>query len=137
MGRSAKGVRGIRLGKADEVVSMQVFPSDIEKTKSTLLTVTSLGFAKRSEFGEYRIQSRGGKGIINVKVTARNGHVVGTLFVMPEDEIMTITKHGMIVRCLVKDIRQTGRSTQGVRLISLGKGDEVSSVANAVSRDDE
>jgi len=136
MGRTAGGVRGIRLGKDDIVVSMQVFPSDIEKTGSTLLTVTSLGFAKRSNFGDYRTQSRGGKGIINVKVTAKNGHVVGVLGVTDEDEIMAVTKQGMVVRCAVKDIRETARSTQGVKLISLEKDDIVSSIANVVAKEE-
>ncbi len=137
MGRAAGGVRGIKVDKDDIVVSMQVFPSDIEKTGSTLLTVTSLGFAKRSNFGDYRTQSRGGKGIINVKVTPKNGHVIGVLGVTDEDEIMAVTKNGMIVRCSVKDIRATARSTQGVRLISLAENDTVSSVANVVAKEDE
>ncbi|VAW15126.1 DNA gyrase subunit A, partial [hydrothermal vent metagenome] len=136
MGRGAKGVRGIKLGKGDEVVSMLVFPSDVEKTKATLLTVTSGGFGKRSDFAEYRIQSRGGKGIINVKVTERNGQVIGVLQVAPDDEIMTITRGGMIVRCPPSDIRQTGRSTQGVRLMKLKGSDAVMSIANVVSKDE-
>ncbi len=133
MGRSARGVRGINLGAKDKVVSMLVFPPDVEKTGSTLLTVTAFGFAKRTKFTDYRIQSRGGKGIINVKVTDRNGTVVGALPVRAHDEIMAITKSGMIVRCSTEDVRQTGRSTQGVRLISLKKEDKVTSVANVVS----
>ena len=137
MGRGAKGVRGINLGKGDTVVSLQIFPSDMDKTGSTLLTVSSLGYAKRSAFADYRLQSRGGKGIINLKVTERNGEVVGVLAVMPEDEIMTVTKKGMIVRCSTKDIRQSGRSTQGVRLMVFEKDDEVSSVANVVAREEE
>ena len=137
MGRSAKGVRGINLSPKDEVVSMLAFPSDVSKTGCTLLTVTELGYAKRSDFEEYRIQSRGGKGIINVKVTDRNGYVGGVLSVMPQDEFMTVTKNGMIVRCPPEDIRQTGRSTQGVRLIALKDNDKVSSIANVVGREDE
>lgn len=137
MGRAAKGVRGINISKGDEVVSMLVFPPDVSKTGCTLLTVTELGYAKRSDFEEYRVQSRGGKGIINVKVTERNGRVVGVLSVMPQDEFMTVTKNGMIVRCPPADIRQTGRSTQGVKLITLKDNDKVASVANVVSREDE
>ncbi len=137
MGRAAKGVRGIRLGKNDVVVSFQVFPQDVEKTGSTLLTVTEHGFAKRSGFDEYRKQSRGGKGIINVKVTDKTGLVVGVLSVTDEDEVMSVTKQGMMVRCPVKDIRQTSRNTQGVRLISLEKGDFVSSVANIAAKEEE
>jgi DNA gyrase subunit A len=137
MGRAAKGVRGINLAKGDEVVSMQVFPPDIDKTGRALLTVTSLGCAKRSDFNEYRVQSRGGKGIINIKVTEKNGHVAGVLGVMPDDEIMTITKKGMIARCSTKDIRQSGRATQGVRLMNIKPGDVVTSVANVVAREEE
>lgn len=137
MGRSARGVRGISLRKDDEVVSMQAFVSDVAKTGSTLLTVTSKGFAKRSDFNEYRLQSRGGKGIINVKVTERNGDVVGVLAVMPDDEIMTVTKQGMIVRCPPKDIRQTGRSAVGVRLISMKAEDKVTSIALVVAKEEE
>ena len=137
MGRSARGVRGIRLGDKDEVVSMLVFPPDVAKTGSTLLTVMALGYCKRSNFENYRTQSRGGKGIINVKVTDRNGVVVGALPVMEDDEIMAITKNGMIVRCSSKDVRETGRSSQGVKLISLKKDDKVTSVANVVSGRDE
>jgi DNA gyrase subunit A len=133
MGRSAKGVRGIKLGKDDIVVGMQVFPPDIFKTGATLLTVSSLGYAKRSNFEDYRVQSRGGKGIINLKTTAKNGLVVGILTVNNDDEIMAVTQEGMVVRCPVNDIRLCGRSTQGVKLISLGKTDHVMSVANAVS----
>ena len=115
---------------------MQVFPSDIEKTGSTLLTVTALGFAKRSLFDDYRIQSRGGKGIINMKITPKNGQVMGVLAVMPDDEIMAVTKQGMIVRCPTQDIRQSARSTQGVKLISLNADDSVISVANVVAKDE-
>lgn len=133
MGRSARGVRGIRLGAKDEVISMLVFPPDVSKTGITLLTVMAFGYGKRSRFENYRTQSRGGKGIINVKVTDRNGAVVGALPVQEEDEVMAITKSGMIVRCSSKDVRETGRSSQGVKLISLKKDDRVSSVANVVS----
>jgi len=133
MGRGAKGVRGVNLAKDDRVVGMQVFPSDIDKTGATLLTVSSLGYAKRSKFEDYRVQSRGGKGIINLKTTEKNGLVVGILTVHQDDEIMAVTQEGMVVRCPVNDIRLCGRSSQGVRLISLGKTDRVMSVANAVS----
>ena len=136
MGRQAKGVRGIRLAKKDEVVGMEVLPPEAKKMSLTLLTVTSGGFAKRSEFDEYRLQSRGGKGVINIKVTKRNGEVVEVKSVSEEDEIMTVTQKGMIVRCAVKDIRKTGRNTQGVRLISLDKEDNVSSIAKIVTKED-
>lgn len=137
MGRTAKGVRGINLAKGDVVVGMQIFPPDIDKTGSTLLTVSVNGFAKRSEFNEYRIQSRGGKGIINMKVTEKTGIVVGIIAVLPEDEIMAVTKKGMVVRCPAQDIRQSSRGTQGVKLISMDKDDSLTSIANVVAREDE
>ncbi|GIW78188.1 MAG: DNA gyrase subunit A [Phycisphaerae bacterium] len=137
MGRAARGVKGISLAKNDAVVSMKVFPSDIGKTGATLLTVTQKGFSKRSNFDDYRVQSRGGKGIINIKVTEKNGPVVGVLAVMPDDEIMVVTKKGMVVRCPTKDIRLCARATQGVKLIALEPDDAVSSVANVVAREEE
>ncbi len=136
MGRNAKGVRGIKLDKKDVVVGMKVFLPGIDKTDHFLLTVTSLGFAKRTDFSEYRIQSRGGKGIINIKVAEKSGHVAGIIEATEQDEIMAITRKGMMVRTTVKDIRETGRNTQGVRLIALDKDDIVTSVANIVAKDE-
>jgi len=136
MGRSAKGVRGINLGKGDEVISMLMFSPEVGKTDTRLLTVTAKGYAKRSDFNEYRVQSRGGKGIINVKVTDRNGTVVGALPVSADDEIMAVSKHGMVVKCSPEEIRETGRSAQGVRLVSLKGNDAVVSVAVVVAKDE-
>ena len=133
MGRSAQGVRGVNLGKKDSVIGMEV----ITDKKTTLLSVTENGFSKRTEAQEYRIQSRGGKGIINLKVTSKNGSVVGLNLVSDKDEIMIITTKGMIVRCAVKDIRATGRSAQGVRMIKLEKGDKVVSVARVIKEEEE
>jgi DNA gyrase subunit A len=136
MGRQARGVRAIRLSKKDEVVGMEVLPAEVKKMNMTLLSVTSGGFAKRTDFDEYRLQSRGGKGIINIKVTNKNGTVVGTKTATEDDEVMSVTQKGMIVRCPVKDIRKTGRNTQGVRLISLEKGDAVTGIAKVVAKED-
>ncbi len=137
MGRQAKGVRGIKLDKKDVVVGMEIISADLAKTGATILTVTSGGFAKRTSIDEYRVQSRGGKGIINVKVTDKNGDAIGLNCVLPDDELMTITQKGMMVRCPVKDIRETGRNAQGVRLMSLEKGDAVTSVAKIAAKDEE
>ena len=137
MGRGAKGVRGIRIDKKDAVVSMEVLIPGVEKTGVTFLSVTANGFAKRSSFDEYRQQSRGGKGIINICVTDKNGEVVRSLAVHEDDELMVVTKQGMMVRCAVKDIRQTGRNTQGVKLISTQKSDAVSSVARILAKDED
>ncbi|UCD54656.1 MAG: DNA gyrase subunit A [Candidatus Omnitrophota bacterium] len=131
MGRGASGVRGIRLGKKDAVIGMEV----IRDKKARLLSITENGFGKRTEAQEYRIQSRGGKGIINLKVTAKNGPVIGLKLVSDKDEVMIITSKGMVVRCAVKDIRATGRAAQGVRIIRLDKTDKVASVAKVVKED--
>ncbi len=132
MGRAAKGVRGIRLGKKDACIAMEIVKPD-----QTVLTVTGQGFGKRTTFKEYRIQSRGGKGIINIKVTGKNGEAVGMKTVSDKDEIMLMSEKGMIVRSPIKDIRTTGRSTQGVRLIKLDSGDKVASLAKIVPEDEE
>jgi len=131
MGRTAAGVRGMKLGQKDTVIGMEV----IADKKATLLSVTENGFSKRTEAQEYRIQSRGGKGIINLKVTAKNGPVIGLKSVSDKDDIMIITSKGMVVRCPVKDIRATGRAAQGVRMIKLEKDDKAASVARVVKEE--
>ncbi|MFH1201480.1 MAG: DNA gyrase subunit A [Candidatus Omnitrophota bacterium] len=130
MGRSAKGVKGVRLSKNDEVIAAEVVDKD-----ATVLTVTENGFAKRTTFKEYRLQSRGGKGIINIKVTKKNGAAVGLKSVLETDDIMAVTHNGMIVRCAVKDIRATGRSSQGVRLIKLQPKDVVATIASVAKEE--
>ncbi|OGW87449.1 MAG: DNA gyrase subunit A [Omnitrophica bacterium RIFCSPLOWO2_01_FULL_45_10b] len=131
MGRTASGVRGIRLGKKDEVVAVEIVDP-----KATVLTVTSQGFGKRTKFQDYRLQSRGGKGIINTKVTAKNGYVVNVLSVMDEDEIVIVTKNSMVVRIAVNQIRSVGRNTQGVRVIKLNPKDEAVSAMKVVAREE-
>jgi len=121
MGRGAKGVRGISLGKKDDVIAMVIPHKD-----ATILTVTEFGFAKRTPIEEYRLTSRGGKGVINIKVTSKNGEAVSLKNVNDNDELMVITQNGMFLRCAIKDIRSTGRSAQGVRLIKLQDKDHVS-----------
>ena len=131
MGRAAKGVRAISLAKNDVVIAMESIQKD-----DTVLTVTELGFAKRTPVDQYRIQRRGGKGIINIKVTKKNGEAVRLKSVSDRDELMVMTQNGMFLRCPVKDIRATGRSAQGVRLIKLGSKDSVSSVAHVVAEEE-
>lgn len=137
IGRGARGVRGISLASKDAVVGMIVFDQNADKTGNTLLTVSSLGYAKRSKFEDYRVQSRGGKGIINLKCTAKNGQVVSVLVVHEDGELMTMTKQGMMIRCNPADVRLTGRSAMGVRLVLLEAGDAVASIANVVAREDD
>jgi len=131
MGRGAKGVRAISLAKKDEVIDMVVPQKD-----STILTVTELGFAKRTPIKEYRLTSRGGKGIINMKVTSKNGEAVRLKSVSDKDELMAITQNGMFLRCAIKDIRTTGRSSQGVRLIKLQPKDRVSCIAPVIAEEE-
>jgi len=132
MGRSAKGVRAIRLGKQDKVISMGIARKD-----TTVLTVTSQGFAKRTAIEQYRKQSRGGKGMKNVNVTKKNGEAIGMKTVSDNNELMVMTEKGMVVRCAVKDIRITGRSTQGVHIIKLDSGDNVANIAQVVPEEKE
>ncbi len=131
MGRGARGVRAISLGKKDEVIDLVIPQKD-----AAILTVTSLGFAKRTTVDEYRLTSRGGKGVINIKVTDKNGEAVNLKTVNDKDELMVITQNGIFLRCAVKDIRETGRSSQGVRLIKLQDKDRVSCVAPVVAEEE-
>jgi DNA gyrase subunit A len=132
MGRAAGGVRAISLAKKDSVIAMVLADKD-----STVLTVTELGFAKRTPVKEYRLTSRGGKGIINIKVTDKNAEAVSLKTVSDKDELMVITQNGMFLRCAVKDIRRTGRSSQGVRLIKLASKDHVSCVALVIAEEED
>ncbi len=132
MGRTASGVRGMNIDKKDEIIAMEVVDKE-----ATALSITELGFGKKTKFGEYRIQSRGGKGIINVKVTPKNGKVVNVLTVKEEDQIVIVTTGGMIVRCPVDQIRTSGRNAQGVRVIRLKDGHKVAAAARVVEKDDD
>ncbi|MGH7541858.1 MAG: DNA gyrase subunit A, partial [Gemmatimonadota bacterium] len=128
MGRATQGVRGINLGAGDAVVGMVVV-----SRAGTLLTVTDRGMGKRSEIEDYRVQRRGGKGLINLKITERTGLVVAVKEVTDEDELMLVTRNGVINRQPARDIRVIGRNTQGVRLIVLDEGDQVVDVARVIS----
>jgi DNA gyrase subunit A len=132
MGRTAYGVKGITLREGDEVVAMEVV-----RPGSTLLTVAENGYGKRTELDEYRVQSRGGVGIINIQTSERNGRVVGMASVHDEDEFMLITQQGKILRTVARDIRTIGRATQGVRLIEIDADDRVVSLARLAEKDDE
>ncbi|MEW6600325.1 MAG: DNA gyrase subunit A [Nitrospirota bacterium] len=132
IGRVARGVRGIRLKGDDEVVSVGVLEKD-----STLLTITENGFGKRTKAEEYRIQSRGGKGVFTIKVTPKNGRVVGVLRVTDDDEIIIIASSGKLIRLRASNIRTIGRATQGVKLIDLAEDDKVMSIARVAEKDAE
>jgi DNA gyrase subunit A len=132
MGRTAYGVKGISLRGKDEVVGMVVIKRD-----ATLLVVTENGFGKRTPISDYRVTNRGGKGVINVKTSERNGKVVAIKEVLEDDELMIITEKGIIIRQPVKQIKEIGRNTQGVKLINLDEGDRVVDVARVVKSEEE
>jgi len=129
MGRSAQGVKGINLSKKDEVIVMEKVDE-----AGQILSVTSKGFGKRTEVKKYSSQYRGGKGVININLLKTTGKVTSVIAVAEDDEILVITKHGMVVRCAVLEVRATGRNTKGVRLVRLKSQDEVSSVSKVVTR---
>ncbi len=127
MGRTARGVRGIKLRSDDQVVDMVV-----AKPGSSLLTVCENGYGKRTDLKDYRRQKRGGIGLINIKTTERNGKVVALKAVTDDDDLMLISAKGIIIRTGLEQIRDIGRNTQGVRLIRLDKGDKLVAVARVV-----
>jgi DNA gyrase subunit A len=131
MGRAATGVKGIELDKKDRVIDLVVV-----RRQSTLLTVTEKGMGKRSELDEYRVQHRGGRGIITLQHTDKTGDMVALKEVLSDDELMMITKKGIMIRVPVEGIRVSGRNTQGVRIMNLTPGDLVVDVARVVKEDD-
>jgi DNA gyrase subunit A len=138
MGRPAYGVRGMDMKRGDYVVGMAITPKERKKTKDAkdaevesnlILSVTEQGYGKRTDVDEYRLQTRGGKGVINVKTTARNGKVVSIMLVNEKSELMVISQFGKIIRIDTKNIREAGRSTQGVRLLHLEDDDRVAAAS--------
>jgi DNA gyrase subunit A len=134
MGRTAYGVRGIALRDRDAAVAMEVLHPG-----GTILSVTEHGYGKRTELDEYRVQSRGGVGIINIQTGERNGTVVGAAQVSDDDELMLITQQGKVLRMRAGDTRTIGRATQGVRLIEVdAEGeDRVVSIARLAEQEDD
>jgi DNA gyrase subunit A len=130
MGRDTTGVKGIELRPEDLVVGMVVIKRD-----ATLLVVTEKGLGKVSDVGEYRVQRRGGKGILTLNRTERTGNVVALMEVLPEDEMILITKQGILIRSSAAEVRKTGRNAQGVKLVALDDGDSVITVARVVPDD--
>ncbi|MDP3580836.1 MAG: DNA gyrase subunit A [Ignavibacteria bacterium] len=132
MGRTATGVRGINLGKKDYVIGMIVV-----RNATTLMVVTDKGFGKRSEIEDYRLTRRGGKGVITVKTSDRNGKMIAMKEVNDGDELVIITTGGMVLRQAVSELRVMGRNTQGVRLIRLNESDEIADIARVIPEDEE
>ena len=130
MGRTATGVRGIKLSKDDIVIGLIVV-----KSSSTLLVVTDKGYGKRSSIEDYRLTHRGGKGVITIKTGEKNGNLISMKEINENDELVIITNGGMVIRLGVKKIRVMGRATQGVKLVNLKEGDSIADVARVVSDD--
>jgi DNA gyrase subunit A len=131
MGRATTGVKGIELAKGDAMIGMVVV-----RREATLLVVSEKGYGKRSPLGEYRVQRRGGKGIITLRKTDKTGPMVALKEVLDDDELMMITRHGVVIRQRVDEIRVIGRNTQGVRVMNLDAGDAVVDVARVVREDE-
>ena len=130
-GRYTGGVIGIRLSKGDEVIGMEVL-----RPNSTILTVCENGYGKRTASEDYRLIRRGGKGVINIKCTKRNGQVISLKEVIDDDELIMLTQKGMSIRCHVGDVRVISRNTQGVRLINLHEKDKIVAVARIEEKDE-
>jgi DNA gyrase subunit A len=130
MGRAAAGVRGMALREGDAVVGMEIlWPG------ASILTVTERGYGKRTPLDDYRIQRRGGQGIITIRTSERNGPVVSVAQVVDDDEVMLITDGGKVLRARVSGISTMGRATQGVRIMNLGDGEKLASMARLAEGD--
>jgi len=132
MGRAAAGVRGMTLADGDEVVGMEILSPG-----ATILTVTEKGYGKRTPLEDYRLQRRGGQGVITIRTSDRNGKVVRVAQVVDDDEVMLITDGGKVLRCPVKGISTMGRATQGVRVMNLNSGERLASMARIAERDED
>jgi DNA gyrase subunit A len=135
MGRVSTGVRGIRVRSTDRVIGMVVSHRE-SAANATLLVVSERGRGKRTDIEEYRFQGRGGKGVLNFRVTEQTGNVVAIKEVFPDDELMLITRNGVVIRQSVEGIRVIGRATQGVRVMALDDGDVLVDVARLVPEDE-
>ncbi|HYF60940.1 MAG TPA: DNA gyrase C-terminal beta-propeller domain-containing protein, partial [Burkholderiaceae bacterium] len=131
MGRGARGVRGMQLEEGQRVIAMLVAETETQ----SVLTATENGFGKRTPITEYTRHIRGGKGMIAIQTSERNGKVVGAVLVEERDEIMLITTGGVLVRTRVSEVRELGRATQGVTLINVDDGDTLSGVQRVVETD--
>ncbi|HBX60127.1 MAG TPA: DNA gyrase subunit A, partial [Methylophaga sp.] len=132
MGRVSRGVRGMRLADGEQIISLI-----IAQQEGAILTATEFGYGKRTNLEEYRVQGRGGQGIISIQTSARNGQVVGAVQVCDEDQIMLITNRGTLVRTPVKHVSLVGRNTQGVRLINLSNEEKLVGLERVIEDEDQ
>ena len=133
MGRTAGGVRGVTLEKGDRVIGM-IAP---KRGGTTVLVVSEEGYGKRSDVADYRLTRRGGKGVITMKATEKTGKVIAIKEVVDNDDLIIVTKEGLVIRQHMSDIRVMGRNTQGVRVVRLNDADRVAAVANVPADEDE
>jgi DNA gyrase subunit A len=133
MGRTAGGVRGITLDKGDVVIGM-IAP---KRTGTSVLVVSEEGYGKRSDISDYRLTKRGGKGVITMKATEKTGKLIAIKEVVDNDDLIVVTKDGLVIRQHVHELRVMGRNTQGVRVVRLQDGDRVAAVANVPADEDE
>ncbi len=133
MGRNTRGVRGMRLGDDDELVGMVA----VKREGTSVLTVSANGYGKRSSLDDYRVQTRGGKGVLTMKTTPKTGALVALKSVVDGDDLMIVTQNGITIRMRVSDIREMGRNTQGVRVINLKSGDAIADVTRLILEDDD
>jgi DNA gyrase subunit A len=124
MGRAARGVIGMSLDEGDRVVSMEVLDT-LTQLPFEILTITDQGYGKRTPVGEYRVQTRGGKGIITMRTADKNGQVMGARQVLPKDDVMLVSDKGQMIRVHVGEISEQGRNTQGVRVMNVSSGEKV------------
>ena len=134
MGRNAGGVRGISLRDGDKLIGMCTFGRDSE---ATLITVCERGFGKRTQLTDYPTKNRGGKGVITIKTTARNGEVSGVRIVADDDHMILISNRGKLIRIRVRDIPLQGRATQGVRIMRVDDGEQVAAIERLAEPADE
>ena len=132
MGRTARGIRGINLGSEDNAISLITVPGDVDEESITVLTSSQHGYGKRTALTEYPTKGRGGKGVISIQASERNGKIVGAELVSEEDEVMLITDGGILIRTRVSEISVIGRNTQGVKLINLGDEENLISLGKIV-----
>ncbi len=132
MGKTAAGVRGIRLSDGDKVIGMIT-----AGIGGSILTVTDKGFGKRSDIRDYRLTRRGGKGIKTIKTTSRTGKMIAIMEVIDNDDLMIITANGVVIRQHIKNIRVIGRNTQGVKLLKLDESDFIADIAKVVKEEED
>ena len=133
MGRTATGVKAIKLAKGDYVIGLVA----VTRPSATILVITENGYGKRSDLGDYRVTNRGGKGVITVKTTDKVGKLISIKEVTDTDDLMIITIKGILIRQKMKDIRVMGRNAQGVRVIRLNDSDKISAVARIAEEEKE